>query len=290
MKLSHSKGFTLVELLVVIAIIGVLVGLTIPAVQAVRATARQTQCLNNVKQLAAAAAAHETTLGYLPNYWGTYGTNNANGNWVVPLLPHLGEGPVWSQWENGKGSTQERYPTLSFLICPIQPAKKKVQAGLSYGANCGYYNGSGIQGDDKGKKVYAYQLGAFVHKNNQRSRISKMKDGASYTILFGENAQAYSWNSSNVYDFGIVWNSNTSTLLNIGMDVKSTTRSWKYARPASRHAQNGAHVAFADGGAQYINKNVDRLTYCQLMAPDDKKAAAYYGSISNPMNLGTIDR
>jgi len=117
-----------------------------------------------------------------------------------------------------------------------------------------------------------------------------MKDGASYTILFGENAQAYSWNSSNVYDFGIVWNSNTSTLLNIGMDVKSTTRSWKYARPASRHAQNGAHVAFADGGAQYINKNVDRLTYCQLMAPDDKKAAAYYGSISSPMNLGTIDR
>jgi len=125
MKLSHSKGFTLVELLVVIAIIGVLVGLTIPAVQAVRATARQTQCLNNVKQLAAAAAAHETTLGYLPNYWGTYGTNNANGNWVVPLLPHLGEGPVWSQWENGKGSTQERYPTLSFLIARSSLLKRK---------------------------------------------------------------------------------------------------------------------------------------------------------------------
>ena len=46
------RAFTLVELLVVITIIGILIALLLPAVQAAREAARQTQCKNNLKQLA----------------------------------------------------------------------------------------------------------------------------------------------------------------------------------------------------------------------------------------------
>jgi len=103
-RLRRLRGFTLVELLAVIAIMALLLALLLPAVQGARESARRTQCLNNIKQVATAFQAHHATHEAFPsNGWGYQwgaphpdrGTGISQpGGWGYVILPQLEQQPL----------------------------------------------------------------------------------------------------------------------------------------------------------------------------------------------------
>lgn len=87
---SH-RAFTLIELLTAIAIIGVLAGLLVPVVGAVRAKARSTACLSNMRQVGAASLLYLNDFkGRLPSTSHDRAGNGSDGSWKATLKSYLG--------------------------------------------------------------------------------------------------------------------------------------------------------------------------------------------------------
>jgi len=162
---AARRGFTLIELLVVISIIATLAALILPAVQNARATARRTECLNNIRNLGVAAQSYATArngnMPYLvdpnaPIEWGTASGTPIIGYspWTVQLLPFVEQAPLAERLSaatiagNAIGndfSTQVLAGTkLKVMNCPDDQNDDQ-PGNLSYAMNGGYI-ASGLWG------------------------------------------------------------------------------------------------------------------------------------------------
>jgi len=153
-RAAPRRGFTLIELLVVISIIATLAALILPAVQNARATARRTECLNNIRNLGIAAQSFATSrngsLPYLvdlnaPINWGTASVPvNAGTPWTIQLFPFIELGPLGERIAasdntgTGVNSTTGLAATKNKVLnCPDDP-NDNLAGNLSYAINVGY--------------------------------------------------------------------------------------------------------------------------------------------------------
>jgi prepilin-type N-terminal cleavage/methylation domain-containing protein len=93
----RCMGFTLLEVIVVIAAIGLLVSISLPAMQDAREATRRVQCQSNVRNVVLAFGSHESDHGHFPtNGWGWNWAGDSTkgfgrlqpGSWCFNILPY----------------------------------------------------------------------------------------------------------------------------------------------------------------------------------------------------------
>ncbi|MEM6333984.1 MAG: prepilin-type N-terminal cleavage/methylation domain-containing protein [Planctomycetota bacterium] len=132
----RRRGFTLIELLVVISIIALLIGILLPALGAARATARDAQCLSNVRQIATAG------YNYATEHNGEFPPAMTLEDGVVPASGGYGNIPddispanrkfYWSSLlvTQNYGMTREALECPSFSSRSLDPAQLAINADL----------------------------------------------------------------------------------------------------------------------------------------------------------------
>jgi prepilin-type N-terminal cleavage/methylation domain-containing protein/prepilin-type processing-associated H-X9-DG protein len=198
----RPSGFTLIELLVVIAVIGLLVGITLPAVQAAREAARRSECRGNLRQIGLALQNYHDAHGVLP--FGS-GADSQLGPDVLDrqysahsqLLPYLDQAStynainfnVWPFFPDTSGRAEPpardgpnataALTKISVFLCPSDPGgndmtrrDKHIWGHTNYRA-C---NGS----------TWVATVGNGLFGKVSQTRLSQVLDGTSQTAAFSE--------------------------------------------------------------------------------------------------------
>ena len=183
--IRRRAGITLIEVLVVVGIVAVLVAILIPAVSAVRESARRQACANNMHQIGTALNTYTTTFNVLPS-----GISGKGYSVHSTMLPFLGQQSLFNSLNYqldaafnkglGKANSTAAFTSLATFNCPSERnLGEKSFATTNYAANGGFgvlkYGFNGVFIDGTGGDSSYNMIGYHA-----------ISDGTSHTAAFTE--------------------------------------------------------------------------------------------------------
>jgi prepilin-type N-terminal cleavage/methylation domain-containing protein len=246
--LQRRRGLTIVELLVCTLIIGLLAAITIPAVNAVRESARIQSCKNNLKQIADAACVFESNKKHFPS--GRNAAKAQQHSWGTSLLPYIEQEELFFRYDSSvRWNSAKNIPVVGTDISTYRcPSTDRICDGQSdYAGNYGS-SLTGLRAGFEPDQAWSSGLLITVNLDGNRQRpvqSEKVRDGLSNTFMIVECA-GLTWERGGGWGNGHHCVSHDSGRINESRSL----------RIFADHA-NGANVAFGDSRIQFMSVDTD---------------------------------
>ena len=275
---GSRRAVSLIELLVAVAILAVLAGLTLSAVQRVRAAAAAARCKNNLRQVGVALAHHHDRQGRFPPgvSWNSGRDPFPHMSWLTRLLPDIEHGALWDQSvqaykQDSFFESPPHHPILGkvlpLFVCPVDT--RCAQPHISGSFPVAFTSYLGVEGIDQRARNGILYL-------DSQTRLADIADGTSNTLLVGERPPnsllSYGW-------WYAGWGQAKDGSADMVLGARELIVDSIYALCPSRSNQfgpgsvdgpcdtfhfwsphaGGAHFLFADGSVRFLRYTADPM-------------------------------